>query len=208
MAKPRTKTTTPSKTRKATTPASDGTISRRRLLQSVITASVATTAAAALPDSAAPRLAPGPPTATTAGDARTGLTREQREQLTRVLNRLVPADGDMPGAGDIGVGQFIDDLLVEAPHLRRSILDVLAAVPPPGAEAAAALYDQLRRIEQEQPASFNLLLHATSTGYYNHPQVLDAIGWVPPDAQVARPEPADTTLLDAVRRRGPIYRNV
>ena len=207
MAKPRKKTTTPSKTRKATTPARDGTISRRRLLQSVI-ASAATTAASALPASAAPRSAPGPPTATTAGDARTGLTREQREQLTRVLNRLVPADGDMPGAGDIGVGQFIDDLLVEAPHLRRSILDVLAAVPPPGAEATAALDDRLRRIEQEQPASFNLLLHATSTGYYNDPQVLDAIGWVPPDAQVARPEPADTTLLDAVRRRGPIYRNV
>ena len=208
MAKPPTKTTN---TKPPMTGPRDGTLSRRALLQSVIAASAATTAAAAaaFPTTAAARLVPG--TTATAGDAVTGLTQTETRLLTRVLNRLVPADGAMPGAGDIEVAQFIDDLLIEAPHLRRPILDVLTAVHTagPATQASdAALDAQLTRIEQAHPAAFGVLVHATYTAYYSHPQVLDAIGWVPPDAEVAPPEPFDTTVLDAVRRRGPIYKDV
>ena len=64
----------------------------------------------------------------------------------------------------------------------------------------------MRRLAADRPASFDVLLHAAYTGYYSNPSVLAASGWLP--AGSTPPEPFDLTLLDAVRRRGPIYRDV
>ena len=36
------------------------------------------------------------------------LTDAQRELLTRVLDRIVPAGGGLPGAGELGVGEFVE----------------------------------------------------------------------------------------------------
>lgn len=195
MAKPREKRITET-TKPGRPPTPNGTLSRRALLQSVIVAS----AAVAFPRTGA---ASG-----TAGAQPRRRARTETALLTRVLDRLIPSEGVMPGAGEVGVAQFINDLVVEAPHLRRPIGDILGSV---GAANPAPVTDEqmdaaLHRAELEHPEEFRLLVHATYTGYYSHPEVLDAIGWVSPDESPNEPEQFDDSRLVAVRRRGPIYR--
>ena len=136
------------------------------------------------------------------------LTPEQGRLLAAVLNRLVPADDVMPAAGDAGVAGYIDQALLDAPHLRRPVIDLLdelrgcgfARLPGPEQD------ERLSRLAADRAASFDVLLHAAYTGYYSNPSVLAAAGWVP--AGSAPAEPFDQERLDAVRRRGPIYRDV
>jgi hypothetical protein len=114
----------------------------------------------------------------------------------------------MPGAGDLGVGRFIDNVLVDAPHLRHAILDVLQALQTTGAAGALSglhMDERLSAIEREHRESFDVLVQATYTGYYSHPQVLEAIGWIESG------EPSgwfDSARLDQVRARGPVFRDV
>ena len=104
----------------------------------------------------------------------------------------------------------LDDLVGEAPHLRPPIADILGSV---GAANPAPVTDEqidaaLHRAELESPEAFGMLVHATYTGYYSHPEVLDAIGWVSPDASPNEPKWFDGSRLTEVRRRGPVYRHV
>jgi len=194
MAKPRDPHTTD--TTKSVT--SNGMLSRRALLQSVIAAS----AAAAFPATKA--------VAGTIGDRMGRLADREAALLTRVLDRLIPSDGVMPGAGEIGVTQFINDLVVEAPHLHRPVADVLGSVG--AADSAAATDEQmdaaLRRAERDHPEAFGMLVHAAYVGYYNHPEVLDAIGWVSPEASSNEPKYFDDSRLAGVRGRRPVYKHV
>lgn len=195
--------------RKTTARKPDGSVSRRTFLQSVIVASAAT-GAAALPAAAESITAVGA-TATAGASAFKVLTSDQGQLLAMVLNRLVPAKGRMPGAGDIGIARFVDDAMNDAPHLRQPIFDVLNGVNGAGAaalESGSRLDEVLRRVEQEQKAAFDVLINATYTGYYSDPAVLEAIGWVPPDESATAPEAFNHALLDVVRQRGPIYKNV
>lgn len=192
----------------------DAPISRRTFIEGVVAASTAAGAVAATARSAAGR-APAP-----AADARDGarvagdaaalevLTPEQGHLLATVLNRLIPADEAMPAAGDAGVAGYIDQVLRDAPHLRRPVIDALDELHGGGfiRLSAAAQDKQLRRLASDRPESFEILLHAAYAGYYSDPGVLAAAGWAPADS--APPEPFDHTLLDAVRKRGPIYRDV
>ena len=192
----------------------DAPISRRTFIEGVVAASTVAGAVAATAGSAAGS-APAPTAdagdgAQVAGDAAPFevLTPEQGRLLTAVLDRVVPADGVMPAAGEAGIAGYVDRVLQDAPHLRRPVVGLLdelrgcgfACLPGPGQD------ERLRRLAADRPASFDILLHAAYAGYYSNPRVLTAAGWLP--AGSAPPEPFDPTLLDAVRRRGPIYRNV
>ena len=193
----------------------DAPISRRTFIGGVVAASTAAGAVAATARSAAA----GAPasTADAGGGARVAgdaaalevLTPEQVRVLVAVLNRLVPADDVMPAAGDAGVAGYIDQVLRDAPHLRRPVIDLLDELCG-GAfiQLSAAEQDRrLRRLASDRAASFEILLHAAYTGYYSDPQILTAAGWAPAGSRPT-PEPFDQTLLDAVRKRGPIYRDV
>lgn len=107
------------------------------------------------------------------------LTAEQGRMLTAVLNRIIPPNSTLPGAGDLGLISFMDTLLDKAPHLREPVLGVLAALPAGAGTAAFSddkLDELLHRFEHDQKASFDILLHATYTGYYSHPLILEALG--------------------------------
>lgn len=200
--------------RKTSDPASE--VSRRQFLQSVIVASGATGAVAALPGAAAASI----PTAAAvaAGDlaaAAAGafliFTDDEAALFSRMANRLIPAQGVMPGAGDIGLATFVDGVLADASHLRQPILDVLHLVRSAD-EAEAATDDDLdavlARIERTHPAAFTQMLEAVYTGYYSHQDVLLAIGWEHPGDVADTSETLDARLLDDVVSRGPIYRHV
>ena len=150
-----------------------GAVSRRTFIQGVIAASAAA-GTVGLPTSAA---AVSP---TTPGTNLTKiLTEDQSRALTTVLNHLIPAEGALPGAGEVGVAAFIEKALAVGGHLRPHIVGVMSALPDSvtlGKLTAEQVEVLLRRIEQAMPESFNILLQATYTGYYSHPQVVAAIG--------------------------------
>ena len=144
-------------------------------------------------------------------------TSDQALTLEAVLNSLIPAEGEMPGAGDLGVASFVDKALADAPHLRRHILGVLdqlaidcwrdhqQSFPTlPQSEKVALL----QRREQEQGESFGTLVHATYAGYYSHPGVVEALGAKVPSESESHLRPFDPQLLDNVRRRGPVYKDI
>ncbi|MBM3776755.1 MAG: gluconate 2-dehydrogenase subunit 3 family protein [Acidimicrobiia bacterium] len=188
----------------------EGSVSRRTFIQSVVAASAATGAAAALPpghaEAAGAVSAPASP-ASSAGLK--VLTDEQADLLTAVVNRLVPAEGPMPAAADVGIVEYIDGALADAVHLRQPILGVLDQVRLAGRavlRAPDALDEVLTRVQASRKEAFETLLHATYAGYYSHPDVLNAIGWVPPEEHVDPTLRFDVAALEDVIQRGPIWR--
>ena len=192
-------------------------ISRRKFIQGAVAVSAAT-GAAALPARARGVTPPARrrDAADAAGageDARTYrfLTPEQGRALAAVLDRIVPATDGMPGAGEVGVARFIDGVLVDAPHLRPRITSLLHAADAGErfANLREAVQDaRLREISRREKDSFDALLWAAYTGYYSQPRVLEAIGRGPRSDPRGPTASFDTRLLDAVRKRGPIYRSV
>ena len=170
-----------------------GGVPRRKFIQGALVASAATSVAGW----------PTPVAATPAAAPVQVLTAGQKGLLTTVLNRLVPAKGSLAGAGELGLAEFIDRALGVAPHLRRHIVGVLAGLPD--APAFGFLSDTaaerlLRRVEAAQPEAFDILVQATYTGYYSHPQVLVALG-VDAAALEHQFDRFDVKLLDEVERR-------
>ena len=190
-------------------------VSRRKFIQGAVVASAAA-GAAALPTNAHGGASPTPvldaPQQVGAGEAAAGykiLTAGQGLVLAAVLNRIIPASDAMPGAGDVRIAKFIDGVLVDAPHLRPRVMAVLNAVDfeEPFVGLSAAEQDaRLKKLARHKKEAFDTLLQVAYTGYYSEPRVLAAIGWNPGPDLAGPPEPFDTRLLDAVRKRGPIYR--
>ena len=167
---------------------------RRKFIQGAIVASAATSVAGWPTPVAAAPVAP-PVQVLTAG---------HKGLLTTVLNRLVPAEGSLPGAGDLGMAEFIDRALGVAPHLRRHIVGVLAGLPDEAALAQLSDTEAerlLRRVEEAQPEAFDILVQATYTGYYSHTQVLTVLG-VDAAALEHQFDRFDAKLLDELERRG------
>lgn len=187
-------------------------VSRRRFLQSVIAASAATGAAAAMPAAAGPAaVATKSVVGAEATSALQVLSEAQAGLLRGVMNRLIPAQGSMPAAGEIGLATYVDGVLADATHLRQPLLDILGEVAvahKDEGQSPEELDAVLVRLERTHPEAFASLVETVYTGYYSHPQVLHAIGWVHPGSEPDTSETLDTRLLEDVVRRGPIYRHV
>jgi hypothetical protein len=134
------------------------------------------------------------------------LTPNQHRVLAVVLNRLIPPNDAMPGAGDLGVGRFIEQLLASAPHLAphlRPLLDVFPNEQVIGRIANADIDATLRTLETEQGESFDLLVQAAYNGYYGHARVQELLTWADPvDSGGRIPETLDSPILTTVRERG------
>lgn len=144
-------------------------------------------------------------TAGRVGTAFTRLTEREGRLLTAVLDRLIPPDGVMPGAGEMQIAHFIDRLMADAPHISAPVRQVLKSASPTegGVPSPVRLDERLRAIERDDPQSFTALLQAAYAGYYGHPDVLEKLGWT---ELHTRAEPFDVRLVEAVRRRGALYR--
>ena len=144
------------------------------------------------------------------------LSEDEQRVLASVLDELVPPsdDGKMPGACQLGLVGYIDAALQKTPELRAMIVqglaDLDASARGRGAPSFAALSrDDKLRLLNEWGFVLPLTLH-TYTGYYQHPRVIAALGLEPrpPHPEGYKMEPNDPTLLDAVRRRPKLYRDV
>jgi len=140
----------------------------------------------------------------------------QRALLRSVLNHLVPAGIDLPGAGDLNVGASIERSMADSPRLRRLLLDGLTEIGIAGERQpfmeldTASQIEVLEEIENKHPAFFAALVEHTYRGYYTLPAVHQAIGHEsrPPQPLGHRLPPFDPALLDRQRVRLPFWRRV
>ena len=111
-------------------------------------------------------------------DAKRVLTDAQRDLLTQVLDRVVPAGGGLPAAGELGVGEFVESVAGSSAVQTRLLVDGLTrigiAVESHGSGAFGELDDEardeaLRAVESDAPEFFDELVRLTYVGYYSKP---------------------------------------
>jgi hypothetical protein len=154
-------------------------------------------------------------------NAATALSGDELRTLACVLDLLIPpsSDGRMPGAGEVGIGARIDQLAQRDPGLRAVVvagvaaLDALARASGASGFAAlagAARLAALHEIATGEPGFVPSLIFHTYAGYYQEGRVLEGLGLDPrPPFPIGHQlEPFDETLLDPVRRRAKLYREV
>ncbi len=142
------------------------------------------------------------------------LSKEEYRVLTSVLDEIIPpsTDGRLLGAGQLGLAGYVVEALQKTPELVAMVAQGLSELDnqarsrnAPGF-AALAREDKLRLLN-EWRFLLPLTLH-TYTGYYQHAQVMEALGLEarPPHPKGYHMEPNDLSLLDPVRRRANLYR--
>jgi hypothetical protein len=142
----------------------------------------------------------------------------QRTLVTLALNRIVPAQATLPGAGDFGVGTSIEHALADSARLRRLFLEGLSEIAitaqaQTGKEFvdldAASQTSVLESVEQRSPSFFVALVEHTYRGYYVLAEVQLAVGFEPrPPQPLGHQLPEfDHTLLDRQRQRAPFWRS-
>ncbi len=143
-----------------------------------------------------------------------GFSLDERRTLTSVLDEIIPcsSDGTLPGAGALGVATYIDHALQKAPELRPMLTEGLAELEATARQRYGRSFPDLAKPEKvallnEQTFMLLLTLH-TYAGYYQQPQVVEALGL---EARAPHPKgyemaANDLTLLEHVRRRPRRYR--
>ena len=144
-------------------------------------------------------------------------TEAQRELLTAVLNRIIPAQDKYPGAGDLGGAAYVERAAAGNVAMRRLLLQGLAQVEiaagQRGGDGFPTLSGEeqdaaLRQVESERPDFFRELVRQCYNSYYTNPEVFDLIGYSLPTPEDYQPLPFDESLLEPVRQRGQMWRPV
>jgi hypothetical protein len=143
----------------------------------------------------------------------------EKSTLTALLDLVVPPSGDgrLPGAGELGVADFVEESLRERPELQPGLKEGLALLEELAAARGSRRFGELDAAErravldaaaERQPAFLGLLVFQTYFGYYRAPRVLEALGVEPrPPYPEGYEVPAtDFSLLDPVRRKERFYR--
>ena len=144
-------------------------------------------------------------------------TESQKDLLIGVFNRIIPAEGDFPGAGDLGLADSLEPNIGRTQQSIRMFLEGLAqiditAVQQQGMEFSRLSGEEqdstLRTVEQSHPAFFNELKRQCYNGYYTHPFPQNLIGFPQTEPGDFRPMPFDESLLEPQKQRAPFWRKV
>ena len=142
---------------------------------------------------------------------------DQIKLITSLLNRIVPAESEFPGAGDLGVGEFLDGAVSGSPKSRRSFSAGLRAISMTAVSQYSREFeslsaddqdDVLRIVESNQPEFFGELVRQTYNGYYINHRVIEALGLEarPPQPKGYPLEVGNLELIERVKARGTAYR--
>lgn len=145
----------------------------------------------------------------------------QSAALACVLDEIVPRSGDgrLPGAGELGLVAQLEGAAQKSPELLAALRDGLARLDEQLAERGGSRFEELPREARREvlnalaataPAFVPALVFQTYVAYYRHPRVLEALGLEarPPFPKGYEMEPGDFGLLDPVRERRRMYREV
>jgi hypothetical protein len=142
----------------------------------------------------------------------------QIDLVTKVLNRIIPANENLPGAGEIAV-DFLDEVVSGSPRPKRIFSQGLSYIEI----AAYRLYSQdfhclsgeqmdavLRQVEADEAEFFDLLVRQTYNGYYTDPRIVGLLGLEarPPQPLGHRVDQGTIMLIENVKNRGIAYREV
>ncbi len=146
------------------------------------------------------------------------LTAAQLATLDAVLNLIVPAsaDGRMPAAAEVGVPAYLCAEAADVlPQLREELDELERCSRLRFARGFAALEEAERKflveaLRAQTPAFMNRLAMETLACYYQHERVLEGLGLEarPPYPKGYEVAQGDLSLLEPVRARGKIYRDV
>ena len=145
-------------------------------------------------------------------------SESQIELVTEILNRIIPPNDKMPGAGAIAV-DYLDQAVGGSVRLRQIFSRGLAHIEVRAYAAYAddftALSEKerdavLRRVETDDPEYFETLVRQTYNGYYTNPSIIELLGLEarPPQPRGHLLEQGNLSLLENVRKRGIAYREV
>jgi hypothetical protein len=146
---------------------------------------------------------------------------DDERALAILLDDIIPPGGarNLPGAGELGIASFVAEFARTMPVLQPVIeqglatLARLAASRDSGAFAALSAADRAAvtsELNAADPAFLGTLTFVAYVGYYKHPTIVAALGLEPraPHPKGYEMEPNDLSLLEPVRRRGRMYREV
>jgi hypothetical protein len=131
-----------------------------------------------------------------------------------VLDRLLPAVDELPGAGALGLAETAqrDPLLDAAPG---AIETVLGALPADFESLDAEGQDRaLRRAQDRNEDAFAILISIAYNSYYVDARVLARLERLtgyeagPPQPRGYEVEPFDASLLEPIKNREPFWRKV
>lgn len=133
---------------------------------------------------------------------------QERARLDELLDQIIPpsADGSVPGAGQIGVGEYLSRVAETDADLAIFVRDALAFETDRDPHAAVV------QLEGSDPAGFGAMLRHIYMGYYSRPDVRALFGLSPapvhPKGYDVPVEPAEllAALTASVAARGPCYR--
>lgn len=145
-------------------------------------------------------------------------TDDEAALLIAILDEIIPPshDGRVPGAGQLGVAEFLPSATAYARDPVGAIRQVLAHVQEQG-ELVDASRDRrvamLQRTEADRPDAFATLIQLTYMGYYARPDTRPLFGVgahpVHPGGYDVAPDGAAeiAELTAPVRNRGKAYRD-
>lgn len=144
------------------------------------------------------------------------LTENERQALGALLDEVIPPSPELslPGAGEAGLAGEIEaaapDLL---PVLRQGLATLDEKARAGGAEGFAAQArpkraEALAELIEEDPGFLPGIVFHTYARYYQHPQVLEALGLEarPPFPGGYAVEPLDPERLTEMRARARLWR--
>ncbi len=136
--------------------------------------------------------------------------------LERVLDRLVPPVDDLPGAGGLGLASRVVTVAGSIPRFGEALTKVEGGLATELDGRDFAVLDAAQQtatmcaVEQRQPAAFATFVQLTYLVYYGDSRVRQRIGWGPGGVQPQGFElpPFEESILDAIRKREPFWRQV
>ena len=144
---------------------------------------------------------------------------QQLTVMRGVLDRIIPPDDKFPGAGELGVADYMDLVVGESAELKSLFSHGLSQIEIVSKARFSKGFEELtggqreavlRQVESDAPKFFEELVRYTYYGYYADVRVLKLLGMEarPPQPKGYRLEPGDLSLIEKVKRRGRAYREV
>ena len=136
-----------------------------------------------------------------------------------VLDRIIPPNGELPGAGELGLVGYIDQIIGRSTDLKQMFGNALSQIEIISNSCFMKDFERLIeeqqvevlcQLEKHEPKVMEALVRYAYYGYYSNPRILDyvKVGSKPPQPTGYHVEPDDFTLLDKVKNRGRIYREI
>jgi hypothetical protein len=134
--------------------------------------------------------------------------------LSAILDRLIPAVGDVPAAGHMGLTEEIVRLSGQQKRFQEefeSAMSMFADFSPDFASLQGVHQDDvIRKYEAANSDLFASILTISYIVYYKDERVHNRLGWSSktPQPDGNEMEPWDESVLDKMRTREPFWRQV